>query len=73
MPGSTQSEWTRSSVVHTLLLVVGLVVPLAIAWGRNGPPAERAFWLVMSYFVELAIWIAAAIVIGMVRGRERVA
>jgi hypothetical protein len=72
MPHSTQSESSRNTAVHAVVLVLGLVVPLAIGWERNGPPVERAFWLVMSYFVELTIWIAFDVVRGIIRepGRE---
>jgi len=31
-----------------------LAVALVVAWQKNGPPPQKAFWAIMSYFVEIA-------------------
>jgi len=32
-----------------------LAVALVIAWQKDGPPPDKAFWAIMSYFVEIAV------------------
>jgi hypothetical protein len=32
-----------------------LTVALVVAWQKDGPPPEKAFWAIMSYFVEIAV------------------
>lgn len=68
MTRSGRSRSARKTMMHVVLLLLGLVVPLALVWEADGPPADRAFWLVLGYFIEIAVWIAADIVRGIVRG-----
>ena len=28
---------------------------LAVAWRKDGPPPEKAFWAILSYFIEIAV------------------
>jgi hypothetical protein len=67
MQRCTDEKCSRSVAVHAALLIAGLIVPLVLEWGRDGPPADRAFSLVMTYFAELALWIAADLLIGFMR------
>jgi hypothetical protein len=48
--------WTRRNVLRIVFFIAILVVPLALNWTSNGPPADKAFWIIVEYFVEIAIW-----------------
>ena len=32
-----------------------LAIALIVAWQKSGPPPQKAFWAIMSYFVEIGI------------------
>ena len=49
-PKSTRGQWLFAGL-HIGMLAVALIV----AWQKDGPPPEKAFWAIMSYFVEIAI------------------
>ena len=49
-PKSTRGQWLFAGL-HIGMLAVALV----IAWQKDGPPPEKAFWAIMSYFVEIAV------------------
>ena len=44
----------KMAVVHVAMPVVALIVSLAVAWEHDGPPADKAFWAILVYFVEIA-------------------
>lgn len=44
-----------------------LAVALIVAWQKDGPPPEKAFWAIVSYFVEIAIAGAVEITVKIVR------
>jgi hypothetical protein len=62
MPKSSSSDWTRGKILRAAIRIGALVIPLSVAWGHDGPPASRAFWLIMVYFIEIAIWIAVELI-----------
>ncbi|MDB5320013.1 MAG: hypothetical protein JWN40_1644 [Phycisphaerales bacterium] len=62
LPTSTRGQW-RFAGVHIAMLAVALIV----AWQQDGPPPERAFWAIMSYFVEIAIAGFVEIIVGISR------
>jgi hypothetical protein len=49
-----------------------LAIALLVAWQKNGPPPEKAFWAIMSYFVEIAVSGAVELIVRVFRrsGRE---
>jgi hypothetical protein len=49
-PKSTRGQWLLTGL-HIGMLAVALV----IAWQKDGPPPDKAFWAIMSYFVEIAV------------------
>ena len=57
-----RGQWLFASL-HIGMLAVALVV----AWQKNGPPPEKAFWAIMSYFVEIAIAGLVEVTVAMVR------
>jgi hypothetical protein len=46
--------------------IIALVVALAVAWQYDGPPPEKAFWAIMTYFVEIALMGTAELVVRMI-------
>ena len=44
-----------------------LVVALCVAWQKDGPPAEKAFWAIVTYFIEIAVAGTVEIIVGMFR------
>jgi hypothetical protein len=49
LPKSTRGQWLFAGL-HIGMLAIALVV----AWQKNGPPLQKAFWAIMSYFVEMS-------------------
>ena len=62
LPKSTRGQWAFAGL-HIGMLAIALLV----AWQKDGPPPEKAFWAIMSYFVEIAIAGAVEITVGIVR------
>ena len=62
LPDSTRGQWLFAGL-HVGMLAIALLV----AWQQDGPPPEKAFWAIMSYFVEIAIAGTVEIVVGVVR------
>jgi hypothetical protein len=52
----------RWNVLKVGLLIALLAIPLALDWGRGGPQADHAFWIIMEYFIEIALWMLIEIV-----------
>ena len=50
VPKSPRGQWLFAGL-HIGMLAVSLIV----AWQKDGPPPEKAFWAIMSYFVEIAV------------------
>jgi hypothetical protein len=48
--------WTRRNIFRVVFLLGILVVPLALNWTNDGPSSDKAFWIVVEYFVEILIW-----------------
>ena len=61
-PKSARGQWLFVSL-HVGMLAIALIV----AWQKDGPPPERAFWAIMSYFVEIAVAGFVEIVVAIVR------
>jgi hypothetical protein len=72
MPLFSVPKSTRGQVALAALHVGMLAIALVVAWQKNGPPPEKAFWAIMSYFVEIAVAGFVEIVVGLFRryGRE---
>lgn len=51
LPTSTRGQWARAAGLHVGMLAVTLIV----AWQKDGPPPDKAFWAILSYFVEIAV------------------
>ena len=47
-----------------------LVLALGLAWQADGPPADKAFWAILTYFVEIAVAGVVEIVLDMFRQEE---
>jgi hypothetical protein len=62
MPQCSPSNWTPGQIWRVVIRVGFLVIPIALAWEHGGPPADRAFWIVMFYFIEIAIWIVVDLI-----------
>jgi hypothetical protein len=41
-----------------------LAIALVVAWQKDGPSPEKAYWTIMSYFVEIAVAGFVEIVVG---------
>jgi hypothetical protein len=65
------SKWTRRQLARAALHVGLLAIAIAVAWQKDGPPADKAFWAVLIYFVGIAVEGFVEIVIGIFR-RKRV-
>ena len=67
LPKSTRGQWAWAGL-HIGMLAIALIV----AWQKDGPPPEKAFWAIMSYFVEIAVAGVVEIIVGFFRrsGRE---
>jgi hypothetical protein len=61
-PKSTRGQWAWAG-----LHVGMLVIALGVAWQKDGPPPEKAFWAIMSYFVEIAVAGVVEIIVGVFR------
>lgn len=62
LPTSTRGQWLFAGL-HIGMLAVALIV----AWQKEGPPPEKAFWAIMSYFVEIAVAGFVEIIVGISR------
>ncbi|HZK82257.1 MAG TPA: hypothetical protein VFC46_14345, partial [Humisphaera sp.] len=49
----------RTGIVHIALLVI----TLAVAWEHDGSPPLRAFWAIVAYFVEIAVYGVAEVIL----------
>jgi hypothetical protein len=72
MPLFALPKSTRGQFAMAALHIGMLGVALLVAWQKDGPPPEKAFWAIMSYFVEIAAAGVVEIVVGIFRrsGRE---
>jgi len=63
---------TRGQFVLAGLHVGMLALALLIAGQKDGPPPEKAFWAIVSYFVEIAVAGFVEMIVGPFRpaGRE---
>lgn len=53
-------------------LHIGMLgIALLVGWQKGGPPPEKAFWAIMSYFVEIAVAGLVEIVVGVFRQSGR--
>jgi hypothetical protein len=55
MPLFALPKSTRGQSLLAGLHIGMLAVALLVAWQKDGPPPEKAFWAIMSYFVEIAV------------------
>ena len=62
---------TRGQVMLVAVHVTMLVVPLALAWKHDGPPPEKAFWLIFAYFVEIGVLGTIDLILGIIAVRGR--
>jgi hypothetical protein len=62
-PESTRRQWVRAGL-HIAMLAAALIV----AWQTDGPLPGKAFWAILSYFVEIAVVGTVEIVSGIFRG-----
>lgn len=62
----TLPKTTRGQLIMAAIHVGMLAVALIVAWQRNGPPAEKAFWAILVYFIEIAIAGVGEIVVAIV-------
>jgi hypothetical protein len=62
LPKSSRREWAFAAL-HIGMLAVALLV----AWQKDGPPADKAFWAIITYFVLIAIAGALEIFLRFVR------
>jgi hypothetical protein len=62
LPKSTRGQWLFAGL-HIGMLAVALIV----AWQKDGPPPAKAFWAIMSYFVEIAIAGVVEVTLAIVR------
>jgi hypothetical protein len=62
LPKSARGQWLFAGL-HVGMLAVALIV----AWQKDGPPPEKAFWAIMSYFVEIAVVGFVEIIVAIVR------
>jgi hypothetical protein len=51
----TLPKSTRGQVAAAAAHIAMLGAALAVAWQHDGPPAEKAFWAILGYFVEIAV------------------
>ena len=62
LPTSTRGQFAVAAL-HIGMLAVALIV----AWQKDGPPPEKAFWAILSYFVEIAVAGVVEVVAGVFR------
>jgi hypothetical protein len=66
-PRSTRGQFILAGV-HISILAIALIV----AWQKDGPPHEKAFWAILSYFVEIAIVGVVDVAVNIIRwSRQR--
>ncbi len=72
MPLFALPKSTRGQVALAALHIGMLAIALVVAWQKTGPPPEKAFWAIMSYFLEIGVAGFIEIVVGIFRrsGRE---
>jgi hypothetical protein len=62
---------TRGQIVAAAAHVAMLAGALAFAWTRNGPPPEKAFWAILTYFVEIAVFGVVERIVLAFKGSDR--
>ena len=67
---SFRPDATRRQTVMALVHVAAFLVPLAMAWGRDGPSADRVFWLFLTYMAEIVVFGAFELAFDVRRARR---
>lgn len=71
MPFLTRPNSTRRQLAIAARHVCMLAIALGLAWQRNGPPADKAFWAIVTYFIEIAVVGFVEVVVGIWRQVKR--
>jgi hypothetical protein len=73
MPLFALPKSTRGQVAMAALHIGMLAIALVVAWQKDSPPPEKAFWAIMFYFVEIAVAGFVDLGVGIFRRSGRVA
>ncbi len=71
MPLFALPKSTRGQFAMAALHIGMLGIALLVAWKKDGPPPEKAFWAIMSYFAEIAVAGVVEIIVRVFRRSDR--